>query len=73
MLHVHYRILCPLHGLSYMEVNLTKEEVIDLAEQVGLLHDGDMWFSYLKDYQDVHTDDLVRLANAIEEKLKAKK
>jgi hypothetical protein len=56
-----------------MEVNLTKEEVIDLAEQVGLLHDGDMWFSYLKDYQDVHTDDLVRLANAIEEKLKAKK
>ena len=56
-----------------MEVNLTKEEVIELAEQVGVLNEGDKWFTNDRDYQDVHTNDLVQLANAIEAKLKAKK
>jgi len=43
---------------------MTKEEVIDLAEQIGLLHDGDWWFSNDRDYSDVHTNDLVALINA---------
>ena len=41
---------------------MTKEEVIDLASNVGMLHDNDMWFSNFKDYQDVHTQDLVEFA-----------
>jgi len=45
-----------------VEANVTREEVIDLAEHIGILRDGDMWFSNLKDYQDVHTQDLVELA-----------
>lgn len=45
-----------------MEANVTRDEVIDLAEHIGILRDGDMWFSNLKDYQDVHTQDLVELA-----------
>jgi ABC-type sugar transport system ATPase subunit len=42
---------------------MTEEEVIELAEQVGLMRDGDMWFSNRKDYTDVHTTDLVTLVN----------
>ena len=41
---------------------MTRDEVIDLAERIGILRDGDMWFSNQKDYQDVHTQDLVELA-----------
>ena len=44
--------------------HMTKEEVIDLAEQIGLLHDGDWWFSNDRDYSDVYTNDLVALINA---------
>ena len=40
---------------------MTKDQVTEMAESVGMLHDGDMWFSNLKDYQDVHTQDLMEL------------
>ena len=52
------------HNGSKGEEHMTKEEVIDLAEQIGLLHDGDWWFSNDRDYSDVHTNDLVALINA---------
>jgi hypothetical protein len=42
---------------------MTKEEVIELAEQVGMFHDGDWWFSNYDEYQDVNIDDLVLLVN----------
>jgi hypothetical protein len=46
-----------------VETTVTKDQVIEMAESVGILHEGDMWFSNVKDYQDVCTEDLVELAN----------
>ena len=40
---------------------MTKDQVIEMAESVGILHDDDMWFSNLANYQDVHTQDLMEL------------
>lgn len=45
---------------------MTRDEIIGLAEEAGMIRDGDAWFSVtMHAEQDVITDDLVQFAHLV--------
>jgi len=44
---------------------MTKDEIIEMAIQAGLMADGEMWFSPTYGNSDVHITDLERFAKLV--------
>ena len=47
---------------------MTQDEIIEMAEQVGLMADGEMWFSPTYGSGDVHISHLESFAKLVAEK-----
>ena len=47
---------------------MTKEEIIEMAKQAGLMADGEMWFSPTYGSGDVHISHLESFAKLVAEK-----
>jgi len=49
-----------------MERRMTQDEIIEMAKQVGMIKDGDWWFSsFYKTEQDVHISHLEAFAKLV--------
>ena len=51
---------------------MTKEEIIEMAKQAGLMADGEMWFSPTYGSGDVHISHLESFAKLVAEKEREK-
>ena len=51
---------------------MTKEEIIEMAKQAGLMADGEMWFSPTYGSGDVHISHLESFAKLVTEKEREK-
>ena len=51
---------------------MTQDEIIEMAEQVGLMADGEMWFSPTYGSGDVHISHLESFAKLVAEKEREK-
>ena len=51
---------------------MTKEEIIEMARQAGLMADGEMWFSPTYGSGDVHISHLESFAKLVAEKEREK-
>ena len=51
---------------------MTKEEIIEMAKQAGLMADGEMWFSPTYGSGDVHISHLASFAKLVAEKEREK-
>lgn len=50
----------------------SKNDIIEMAEQAGMIRDGDMWFSFGKGDMDVEHKHLETFAKLVEAKASAK-
>jgi hypothetical protein len=45
-----------------------QDEIIEMAQQAGMMADGDMWFSPSHEYCDVHIAELEAFAKLVEKR-----